>query len=105
MKVKGRDRNDNSTGTDSYAENGNKLTRGSFSGGSNRHAAAAGTADPGVSSRARRCMDRGDNDALFNLMTEGDLIEACIYDGKALRSRYRYYHNMARRMGLRAGDR
>lgn len=46
-----------------------------------------------------------DNDALFNLMTEGDLIEACIYDGKALRSRYRYYHNMARRMGLRAGDR
>lgn len=46
-----------------------------------------------------------DNDALFNLMTEGDLIEACIYDGKALRSRYRYYYNMARRMGLRAGDR
>lgn len=46
-----------------------------------------------------------ENDMLFNMMTEDDLIEACIYDGKALRSRYRYYHNMARRRGLRIGDR
>ena len=35
---------------------------------------------------------------------EDDLLEACIYDGKALRSRYRYYHNMARRMGIKAGE-
>ena len=34
---------------------------------------------------------------------EHDLIEACIYDGKALRSRYRYFHNMARKLGIRVG--
>lgn len=45
-----------------------------------------------------------ENEALFNLTLDGDLIEACIYDGKALRSRYRYYHNMARRLGVRAGE-
>ncbi len=44
-----------------------------------------------------------DNEQLFNQTVEGDLIEACIYDGKALRSRYRYYHNMARRLGIRLG--
>ncbi len=43
-----------------------------------------------------------ENETLFNLAVEHDLIEACIYDAKALRSRYRYYHNMARRLGIRA---
>lgn len=42
-----------------------------------------------------------ENDALFNETLESDLIDACIYDGKALRSRYRYYHNLARKQGLR----
>lgn len=42
-----------------------------------------------------------DNEQLFNLTLDSDLLEACIYDGKALRSRYRYYHNMARRLGIR----
>ena len=42
-----------------------------------------------------------ENDALFNETLESDLIDACIYDGKALRSRYRYYHNLARSRGLR----
>lgn len=41
-----------------------------------------------------------DNEALFNLTLDNDLLEACIYDGKALRSRYRYYHNMARRQNI-----
>ncbi len=45
-----------------------------------------------------------DNEALFNEVLENDLIEACIYDGKALRSRYRYFHNMARRRGIRLGE-
>ncbi len=45
-----------------------------------------------------------ENEAIFNMTLEDDLLEACIYDGKALRSRYRYYHNMARRMGIRAGE-
>lgn len=40
------------------------------------------------------------NEALFNLLVEDDLLEACIYEGKALRSRYRYYHNLARKMGV-----
>lgn len=43
-----------------------------------------------------------ENEQIFNLSVEHDLIEACIYDGKALRSRYRYYHNMARKLGIRA---
>jgi len=42
-----------------------------------------------------------ENDALFNETLESDLIDACIYDGKALRSRYRYYYNLARSRGLR----
>ncbi|MBQ9969451.1 MAG: hypothetical protein IJP15_03035 [Oscillospiraceae bacterium] len=45
-----------------------------------------------------------ENEAVFNMTLEDDLLEACIYDGKALRSRYRYYHNMARRMGIKAGE-
>ncbi len=45
-----------------------------------------------------------ENEAIFNMTLEDDLLEACIYDGKALRSRYRYYHNMARRMGIKAGE-
>lgn len=45
-----------------------------------------------------------ENEAIFNMTLEDDLLEACIYDGKALRSRYRYYHNMARSMGIRAGE-
>lgn len=45
-----------------------------------------------------------DNEQLFNMTLEDDLLEACIYDGKALRSRYRYYHNMARQMGIKAGS-
>ena len=45
-----------------------------------------------------------DNEALFNMTLEGDLLEACIYDGQALRSRYRYYHNMARSMGIKVGN-
>lgn len=45
-----------------------------------------------------------ENEALFNMTLENDLLEACIYDGKALRSRYRYYHNMARSMGIKAGN-
>ena len=44
-----------------------------------------------------------DNEQLFNMTLENDLLEACIYDGKALRSRYRYYHNMARELGIKAG--
>ena len=46
-----------------------------------------------------------ENEAVFNMTLEDDLLEACIYDGKALRRRYRYYHNMARRMGIKAGER
>ena len=46
-----------------------------------------------------------ENERIFNLTVEHDLIDACIYDGKALRSRYRYYHNLARAMGIRAGER
>lgn len=42
-----------------------------------------------------------DNEAKFNQTLESDLIDACIYDGKALRSRYRYYHNLARSRGIR----
>lgn len=42
-----------------------------------------------------------DNDALFNETLESDLIDACIYHGKSLRSRYRYYHNLARSRGIR----
>lgn len=42
-----------------------------------------------------------ENEARFNEIVDGDLMEACIYDGKALRSRYRYYHNLARRCGIR----
>ena len=45
-----------------------------------------------------------ENEAVFNMTLEDDLLEACIYDGKAMRSRYRYYHNMARRMGIKAGE-
>ena len=45
-----------------------------------------------------------ENEAVFNMTLEDDLLEACIYDGKALLSRYRYYHNMARRMGIKAGE-
>lgn len=45
-----------------------------------------------------------ENETIFNMTLEDDLLEACIYDGKALRSRYRYYHNMARRMGIKAGE-
>ena len=45
-----------------------------------------------------------ENEAVFNMTLEDDLLEACIYDGKALRSRYRYYHIMARRMGIKAGE-
>ena len=45
-----------------------------------------------------------ENEAIFNMTLEDDLLEACIYDGKALRSPYRYYHNMARRMGIKAGE-
>ena len=45
-----------------------------------------------------------ENEEIFNMTLEDDLLEACIYDGKALRSRYRYYHNLARRMGIRAGE-
>ena len=45
-----------------------------------------------------------ENEAVFNMTLEDDLLEACIYDGKALRSRYRYYHNMARRVGIKAGE-
>ena len=45
-----------------------------------------------------------ENEAIFNMTVEDDLLEACIYDGKALRSRYRYYHNMARQMGIRVGE-
>lgn len=45
-----------------------------------------------------------ENEAIFNMTLDDDLLEACIYDGKALRSRYRYYHNMARRMGIKAGE-
>lgn len=45
-----------------------------------------------------------ENEAVFNMTLEDDLLEACIYDGKALRSRYRYYHNMARRMGIKVGE-
>ena len=41
------------------------------------------------------------NERLFDELEEGDLVEACIYEEKALRSRYRYYHTMARRLGLR----
>ena len=44
-----------------------------------------------------------ENECIFNMTMEHDLIEACIYDGKALRSRYRYYHNMARKLGIRVG--
>lgn len=44
-----------------------------------------------------------ENECIFNMIMEHDLIEACIYDGKALRSRYRYYHNMARKLGIRVG--
>ena len=45
-----------------------------------------------------------ENEAIFNRTVEDDLLEACIYDGKALRSRYRYYHNIARQMGIRVGE-
>ena len=44
-----------------------------------------------------------ENEVQFNMTLENDLLEACIYDGKALRSRYRYYHNMARKMGIQVG--
>ena len=44
-----------------------------------------------------------ENECIFNMTMEHDLIEACIYDGKALRSRYRYYHNLARKQGIRVG--
>ncbi len=42
-----------------------------------------------------------DNESIFNQTIEEDLIEACIYNTKALKSRYRYYHNMARSKGIR----
>ncbi len=45
-----------------------------------------------------------DNETAFNMTLEQDLLEACIYDGKALRSRYRYYMNLARARGIRAGE-
>ncbi len=42
-----------------------------------------------------------DNESIFNQTLENDLIEACIYNNKALKSRYRYFHNMARSRGIR----
>ncbi len=42
-----------------------------------------------------------DNESIFNQTLANDLIEACIYNNKALKSRYRYFHNMARSRGIR----
>ncbi len=40
------------------------------------------------------------NEALFNLVSEEDLISACILERKALEHRYQYYHKIARRQGI-----
>lgn len=42
------------------------------------------------------------NEMVFNLETEPDLIEQCIYERQALQCRYRYLLGEARRLGLRA---
>ncbi len=44
------------------------------------------------------------NEAMFDLTSESDLMDACIYEGQALRSRYRYYHTLARSMGIRCRE-
>ena len=38
----------------------------------------------------------------FDMTGDGDLIDACIYEQKALRARYRYLLAQAREQGLRA---
>jgi len=40
--------------------------------------------------------------ARFDMTGDGDLIDACIYEQKALRARYRYLLAQAREQGLRA---
>lgn len=40
------------------------------------------------------------NEAWFRLETDEDLIEACIYESRALRARYRYLLRMAREQNV-----
>ncbi len=42
------------------------------------------------------------NNAWFDLESNQDLIESCIYEGESLRARYRYLLGIARRQGVSA---
>lgn len=42
------------------------------------------------------------NNAWFQLESNGDLIESCIYQGEALRARYRYLLSIAKQQGVSA---
>lgn len=42
------------------------------------------------------------NRQLFDLAEDEDLIEACIYEEKALQKRYQYFWKLARRRGISA---
>lgn len=40
------------------------------------------------------------NEAIFNLVSDEDLISACILERKALEYRYQHYHKIARSQGI-----
>jgi hypothetical protein len=57
---------------------------------------------PGLEDQIRECLaDMRHNEMMFNLETEPDLVEQRIYERQALRCRYRYLMDQAKKMGLR----
>ncbi len=57
---------------------------------------------PGLEEDIRECLaDMRHNEMMFNLETEPDLVEQRIYERQALRCRYRYLMERAKKTGLR----
>ncbi|MCI2046802.1 MAG: DUF2508 family protein [Faecalibacterium sp.] len=57
---------------------------------------------PGLEEELRECLaDMRHNEMMFNLETEPDLVEQRIYERQALRCRYRYLMERAKKTGLR----
>lgn len=58
---------------------------------------------PNLEQELRECLRQMEyNQNWFDLETEPELIEQRIYEGEALRCRYRYLMRLARDLGLRA---
>jgi hypothetical protein len=58
---------------------------------------------PNLEDEIRECLcDMRHNEMMFNLETEPDLVEQRIYERQALRCRYRYLMNQAKKTGLRS---